>query len=426
MDNYIENHFVTFIHILRKSGVTVGISQILDSLEVLSVLDITDREQVYAGLSAVLAKNPHEQEIFHDAFDVFFVPRNVRDKQMENFEEHQQELDQIKEELVFQEEQLEVSEKDMQTYSSLSEEERRKIQDFLDKASNGANMTPDHRGMIEAQIHSLLQRLRDNMGGAQFQTVETTGVAMWDALLYDMQQQRNDEDLMLKDISEIRDNEMEAAVVMIRQLARRLANRIGRRHRISSTVHAVDIRRSVRSSLRYGGVLMELKYRKPRIQKPTIVLIADVSGSMLKYSSFLLELMYGLSTVLPNIRSYVFAEKLKRLDLHEFNIDKFSHDKELGDGTNLYDSLLDFRADYDTMLNKKTVLIVLSDAKTIEYKKAAEEIESLSERVKEILWLNPMPADEWNRFVQTKAMMPYVTMLEASSIQKLTKAVRDI
>ena len=44
MDNYIENHFVTFIHILRKSGVTVGISQILDSLEVLSVLDITDRE----------------------------------------------------------------------------------------------------------------------------------------------------------------------------------------------------------------------------------------------------------------------------------------------------------------------------------------------------------------------------------------------
>ncbi|MGN0963399.1 MAG: VWA domain-containing protein, partial [Clostridia bacterium] len=254
----------------------------------------------------------------------------------------------------------------------------------------------------------------------------TTGVAMWDALLYDMQQQRNDEDLMLKDISEIRDNEMEAAVVMIRQLARRLANRIGRRHRISSTVHAVDIRRSVRSSLRYGGVLMELKYRKPRIQKPTIVLIADVSGSMLKYSSFLLELMYGLSTVLPNIRSYVFAEKLKRLDLHEFNIDKFSHDKELGDGTNLYDSLLDFRADYDTMLNKKTVLIVLSDAKTIEYKKAAEEIESLSEKVKEILWLNPMPADEWKRFVQTKAMMPYVTMLEASSIQKLTKAVRDI
>ena len=78
------------------------------------------------------------------------------------------------------------------------------------------------------------------------------------------------------------------------------------------------------------------------------------------------------------------------------------------------------------MLNKKTVLIILSDAKTIEYKKAAEEIESLSERVKEILWLNPMPADEWNRFVQTKAMMPYVTMLEASSIQKLTKAVRDI
>ena len=142
MDNYIENHFVTFIHILRKSGVTVGISQILDSLEVLSVLDITDREQVYAGLSAVLAKNPHEQEIFRDAFDVFFVPRNVRDRQMEKFEEHQQELDQMKEELVFQEEQLEVSEKDMQTYSSLSEEERRQRREY-DAGSSGDDRSPD-------------------------------------------------------------------------------------------------------------------------------------------------------------------------------------------------------------------------------------------------------------------------------------------
>ena len=65
----------------------------------------------------------------------------------------------------------------------------------------------------------------------------------------------------------------------------------------------VDVRRSLRSGLRYGGVLMDLKYKRRRIQKPNVILLTDISGSMLKYSGFLLEMMMGLSAVLPNIRS---------------------------------------------------------------------------------------------------------------------------
>ena len=149
-------------------------------------------------------------------------------------------------------------------------------------------MTPDHKTMVEQQLQGVLQRQRDKMWQQQIMPLETTGVEEWDAILYDMNRNRDDEELLLKNIGEIREEEMQEAVVLIRQLARKIATRIGRRYRNSSGRKTVDVRKSIRGALRYGGVLMQLKYKRRRVQKPQVILIADVSGSMLKYSSFLL------------------------------------------------------------------------------------------------------------------------------------------
>ena len=426
MDDYIENHIITFIHILRNSGLNIGISEIMDALRVLTVLDLTDKEQVYCGLASVLAKSGHDARVFDDAFHSFFVPEEIRTAQMAEYFSKQQERREMKEELKFQEQPMNVSEKDLDTYASLTEGERQRIRDFLDKAGQGANVTQDLKPMFEQQLQSILQRQRDKMWQQQIMPLETTGVEAWDAILYDMARQCGDEELLLKNIADIKDDEMKEAVVLIRQLARRLATRIGRRYKSSSGRKVVDVRKSIRNGLRYGGVLMNLKYKRRRIQKPNVILIADVSGSMLKYSSFLLELMYGLSAVLPNIRSYVFAERLKKTDLRNFDIDHFVQDSDIGDGTNLYDSLLEFLAECDKILNRKTVLIILSDTKTVEYRLAAEKLGYIRRKVKDILWLNPIHQEDWDRYVQTRTFLPFVSMFEASSIHKLTKALKDI
>ncbi|MBQ1252686.1 MAG: VWA domain-containing protein [Firmicutes bacterium] len=426
MDDYIENHIITFIHILRNSGLNIGISEIMDALKVLSVLDLTDRSQVYSGLASVLAKSDHDARIFDEAFQAYFVPEDIRMQQMAQYMAKRQQREELREQLQFQEQQMDVSEKDLDTYTSMSEKQRERIRDFLEKASNGVNMTPDHKTMVEQQLQGVLQRQRDKMWQQQIMPLETTGVEEWDAILYDVNRNRDDEELLLKNIGEIREEEMQEAVVLIRQLARKIATRIGRRYRNSSGRKTVDVRKSIRGALRYGGVLMQLKYKRRRVQKPQVILIADVSGSMLKYSSFLLELMYGLSAVLPNIRSYIFAERLKRLDLRTFDIDSFTQDSEVGDGTNLNNSLLEFWAECDKILNKKTVLIILSDTKTVEYQQAALQLSLIRRRVKDILWLNPIHAEDWGRFSQTKAFLPYVSMFEASSIHNLTKALKDI
>jgi hypothetical protein len=241
-----------------------------------------------------------------------------------------------------------------------------------------------------------------------------------------MARNQENKDLLLKNIADIQEEEMKEAVLLIRRLARHLATHIGRRYKSSSGRQIVDVRRSMRSSLRYGGILLDLKYKKKRIQKPKVILVTDISGSMMKYSSFLLELMYGLSAVLPNILGFVFAEHLKKLDLKDFHWESFRKDEKIGEGTNLYNSLLEFLADYDRILDRKTVLIVLSDTKTIQYMKAAEKLKYISQKVRKIVWLNPVSAEDWNRYVQTLAFMPFVSMYESSSIRKLTRALKDI
>lgn len=424
-EQFIENNITTFVHILRTAGLTLGVSELMDALKALAVLDMTDRNQMYRGLSAVLVKNRRDAQVFDEAFQSFFVPAEVRNRQMAEFLARRMEREAVKEELIFKEKPLDLPEEDIDTYAGMSDEEKQKVKNFLKKADNGVNVTESLKPVLEQQIHSILQRQRDQNGFQSLLPVETTGVEEWDSVLYDMMRQHT-EDLLLKDIADIKEDEVAEAVVLIRQLARRLATRIGRRYKKNSGRKVVDVRRSIRSGLRYGGVLMDLKYKKKRIQKPNVILLTDISGSMLKYSSFLLEMMYGLSSVLPGIRSFVFAEHLKKLDLRDFDIETFGRDNAIGDGTNLYDSLLEFLADCDKLLNRKTVLIILSDAKTLEYQKAAEKLAYIRGKVKDILWLNPMEGSEWERFFQTKAFMPYVTMMEASSIESLSKALKDI
>lgn len=426
LEKNIENQVITFAHILRSAGITLGISEIMEALEVLSVIDVTDREQVYRGLSAVMAKSRRDEKAFKEAFDAFFVPPHIRDAQMAQYFMKHRQIQQLREDFVFKEKPMDIDDEDIETYAAMSEEDRQKVRDFIHKADTGVNVTESLKPVIEQQVQSILRRQRDQISAPPPMPNEVTGVEEWDSILYQMAQQRLEQDLLLKDIADITDDEMKEAIVLIRQLARILANRIGRRYKNSSGHKIVDMRRSIRNGLRYGGVLMELKYKKYRIQKPTVVVITDISGSMLKYSTFLLELMFGLSAVLPKIRSYVFAEHLKRVDMSRFDPDTFIRDSNLGNTTDFYASLLEFLAEYEKMLNKNTVIIILSDTKTIKYKEAAERIGEIRRRVKDIMWLNPMKTYDWIRYSQTKAFLPHVSMVEASTIDTLMKALKDL
>ena len=74
MKNYLEVNVVRFIHLLRHAGIRIGSGEVIDALNALTLLDLTDREAVRAALKATLVKRPGEQQVFDKAFDIFFAP----------------------------------------------------------------------------------------------------------------------------------------------------------------------------------------------------------------------------------------------------------------------------------------------------------------------------------------------------------------
>ena len=286
MENYLENSIITFIHILRSAGLSIGTSEVLDALAAMQAVDMTDREQVYLALSAVLVKSNIDLPTFAAAFNSYFVVLDEQEEKMDSYLEKKEEVNKLKEELVFKDSPVELSQDDLDTYAAMPEAGRERIKKFVEMTNQGYNVSERHRQWLERSIRGALDFQRSQMKEQEIVPIETTGVDQWDSILYDMAQKQGAKELIFKDMVDIDDDELKDAVVIIRRLAQIMATRIGRRYKRSSRREAVDVRRSLRNNLRYGGVMIDLKYRRRRLQKPTIILITDVSGSMLKYSRF--------------------------------------------------------------------------------------------------------------------------------------------
>ena len=428
MEKYLENSIVTFVQILRRAGMFVGTSELLDALNAAKYVNMAQKDEFFLALSSVLVKSPVDLPLFTAAFQSYFVPQDDRDAQLDGYREQLEEIEELKDELVFKDEPLDLSEEDLDTYVAMPEAERDKIRQFVEMTNVGYNVTERHKEWLERSIRGALDFYRSNWGQMNIMPLETTGDEEMDSILYDISRNQDAQDLMLKDMKDISGAEVKDAVILIRHLARRLATRIGRRYKRSTKKEAVDVRRSLRKSLRYGGVLLELIHKKKRIQKPSIILFADNSGSMIKYSRFVIQLMLGLSEVLPRMRCFAFSDHLAKLDLRDFNAEteEFGKIDGLGETTNLHTSLLEFLEKYDKILNKRTVVLILSDTKTLEYDATAEKLRYIAAKSKEIIWLNPMDKEDWKRYPMVEAFLPHVSMYESSSIEKLAQALKHI
>ncbi|MEL7565362.1 MAG: VWA domain-containing protein, partial [Dehalobacterium sp.] len=213
--------------------------------------------------------------------------------------------------------------------------------------------------------------------------------------------------------------------ILIRKLARRLATKISRRYKQSSKIKRIDVRRSIRAGIKYGGALLDLKYRQKKVQKPEIILLCDVSGSMVKYSQFTLQFMSGLSEVLPRMQAFVFADTLEKLNLAEFSFDNLAKSNGWGEGTNLNTSLNELLINYQGLFKHLTVLIILSDTKTLQPELAAHHLKHIKQKVKDIIWLNPLPGNQWGKYPTVELFKKYSTMWECSSLAHLANALRQ-
>jgi uncharacterized protein with von Willebrand factor type A (vWA) domain len=201
-----------------------------------------------------------------------------------------------------------------------------------------------------------------------------------------------------KDFGSFDKNDLDDVARLARRIVKRLANNPSRRWRTVRRGSRIYLRRSMRQSLKTGGEVIALSYREKKPKRTKLVVICDVSGSMDIYSRLLLQFIYGLQNSFARVESFVFATSLSRITGHLKN-KTYDHALERlsaqvrgwSGGTRIGESLAAFNAEWLRRIDKRTVVIILSDGwDTGEPEQLADTMSQLQRRAGRLIWLNPL------------------------------------
>jgi uncharacterized protein with von Willebrand factor type A (vWA) domain len=201
-----------------------------------------------------------------------------------------------------------------------------------------------------------------------------------------------------KDLGAFDHAELEQIASMARRIVKRLAKNPSRRWRPVRKGARVNLRRSLRLSLKSGGELIELSYKKRKPKRTKLIVICDVSGSMDLYSRLLLQFVYGLQNSFAKVETFVFSTSLSRItgDLknktYQRALERLSAKVHgWSGGTRIGASLSTFNAEWLRRIDKRTIVIILSDGWDIgEPEQLVKELSQLKKRAGRLIWLNPL------------------------------------
>jgi uncharacterized protein len=440
MKNHLEINVVRFIHLLRYAGVRIGSGEVIDALNALTLLDLTNREDVRAGLKATLVKRSNEQAVFDKAFDLFFAPPEVRDERQSHYQQkqahRQQMLDDATQDLNFQGMPLDLSDQEKTVYASIPEKDREKLKDYIDKTAGGKNVEEHFRPLLESVVKGSLSYWRKSLREElDLSKAPQTGDEELNALVEGVGSSGEGGfgSLLEEDMQNIADKDLPRARALIRKLARQMVARITRRYRQSKKHKQLDLRKSIRHNIRFGGTMFRLRYRSRRIQKPKLVLICDVSGSMARYASFVMQFIYGIHDVVGGIESFVFSENLERVtgyfrqggDFTATMLDVVNRSSEWGRGTNLGAALKTLRLKYPDALSGHSYVLIVSDTKTMALEDAVQELAKIKRMVKDVVWLNTLPEQDWEHSKTVGAFSGVVRIFPCNTLSDLEKVMRQ-
>lgn len=338
VESFFATNVVQFARLLRKAGLRIGPSSVIDALTALQVIDLGSREQVRAALRAVLVHRSEELAVFEQAFALFFEPRRP----------------------------LPHSDDPM------------------------PKKTPSPPG------DPLLRRLTDSLFGRQAAAPNAhdeppvpDGVPSWSA----------EKALRQRDFADMTAEELAEARKLIAKLDFALSPRPLRRTRPSPKGSRFDFRRTLLHTLRSHGESLLPHYRKPIQLPPPLCVLCDVSGSMSRYSEMLLRFSHTLMAQRRRVEVFLLGTELSRvtqslrgrdIDLALRRISLKVHD--FGGGTRLSTALHDFNQHFSRrVLGQGAWVLLISDGLDRDEKyDLSKEAERLHKSTKRFVFCNPL------------------------------------
>ena len=450
-----------FFRAARGAGVRLSPAESIDAMRAVSKIGIADRDILRDTFLLTLAKTQDEKRALGDCFDLFFSQPEPPPAAPDNDNSDASEESQKSEQSGQGEGQPAAGGSTQPTEGlgplaqMLLSQDRNAIAAAIANAASAASLSDiryfTQRGIFSGRILDQMgiQRLRDDLDtltasnpplaerlaaateGLRDSVRETVSQAL---LLYGREEAENLRNEILRNapLSRIEPRQVEQMRALIRNIARRLRERYSKPRKRQRRGH-LDVRRTLRRNAAWGGIPFLTAWKRKHRDRPKIVALCDVSGSVARVSDFFLLLIHSLHEVVDDVRSFAFSGHLIEVsDILEKKSPEAAMAEimsKVGFGSSDYgSSLADFEDEWMNAITLQTTVIVLGDARSNNLDPRADILRRIGERSKRLVWLNPEGRMAWG--FGDSEMPRYATFCsvvrQCATAKQLERAVSDI
>jgi hypothetical protein len=425
----MESTLTDFVRVLRNAEIRVSPAETMDAARALELVGYADRERVRLALAATLAKTIDDKTLFDECFERFFAWRRPQ--------EAGQEQDAL---AAFTPLRADVAAPGASTAQGAMAAELSELATLLlagdatqlriaiDAAGRAAGIGEmrvfTQRGLysrrvleqlgwpgLQAEILTLEQAEPDAEPGRATGLALKRGAAMLrdrvreyvedQYLLFASANGRELRESVLRSarLSQLERRDLQQINRLVRRIARRLSARYARRRRIARR-GLLDVPKTLRKGAAHDGLLFEPAWKSVRKDRPALIALCDISGSVSAYARFLLLFLYSLSDVLPRVRSFVFSSQLAEVTpLFEDNPPEVAVEmaqRQYGGGSTDYAvAIRGLLAATGRELDRGATVVILGDGRNNRGDPALAELREIGRRSRQLIWLNPESTSVW-------------------------------
>ena len=382
---HLAENVMHFARVLRTAGMGVGSDRVHTALAALQVAGLESKADFHAVLGACLIDRIEHRELFDQAFVLFWRDPDLMGRMRAML----------------------LPKVDLKDGATPPPPENRRLGDAL--FPHQPNRPPDPPGQDRIEINAeLTWNDREVLRQADFDTMTA--------------------------------DEWRAAQRMLAQLRGLFEPLPTRRTASANRPGVADWRSTLAGMARQGGELQTLRWRAPRPKPAPLVVLADISGSMSRYSRMLLHFAHGLGQAegqaQARVESFVFGTRLTRttrlLKSRDPDLAVGQVVRAVADwsgGTRITTSLHDFNQRWARRVcnSRATVLLISDGLEHGDTRALGFEMERLHKSCRRLLWLNPLLRfDKFEpRAAGIKAMLPHVDhFMPAHNLQSLADLLR--
>jgi hypothetical protein len=361
---FAEN-IMHFARTLRRAGLPVGPGRVIEAIRAVEVAGIRRRDDFYWTLHSVFVNRRDQWDIFDQAFHVFWRNPDLLKKMM-----------------------------DMMLPTTFLDSTRQEDQPELSRRLSEA-LAPSPAPDADQESEEEEVEINATLTASDNELLQT------------------------KDFESMSAEEMEEAKKAMATMRLPILEVKTRRQRANFHGGVIDMRRTLRASLRSGGASIPLRFKSRVTRHPPLIVICDISGSMAQYSRMLLHFMHALTNDRDRVHTFVFGTRLTNITRYmryrdvDAALDAVSEKVEdWSGGTRIGATVKEFNKFWSRrVLGQGAVVLFISDGLD---RDAGEglgvEMERLHKSCRQLIWLNPLLRYQGfePRSKGVKAILPHV------------------